>query len=283
MRYYNADSVETPAKRTKRIQTEKESTFSRRLARVRANLPQKLIFIAILVLLFLNTTMSSVATRLDDQNNAYRTAEEYKQGIDDIFNSSFLNKSKLTFRSTSFERDVQAKYPEMSDVVAVVPLAGRELHVNVSFTAPLLRLVDAKGELIGIVGEQGNFIQLSGESSQLNMLMDVPTLQLLESPTFEQGSQLLTSVETELVTTMLSEFDGSGEYRPTVQSILFDVVRREMQVRFIDTGYYARITPERDAREQVGALVATLKQLTEDNDMPTRYIDVRVEGRVFVR
>ena len=90
-------------------------------------------------------------------------------------------------------------------------------------------------------------------------------------------------METELIQTLRNEFDGSSSIRPQVNSILFDVEKREMQVRFNKASYFARVTPERDSREQVGALVATIAQLDEDNDTPNEYIDVRVEGRVFVK
>lgn len=284
MRYYQSESSSSPAKRSERIQKQDNAKPAARFSRLIENLPQKLVFIAIVGLLLFNTTLSSAGTQLSDENNVYRTSDMYKAGVDAIFTSSWRNNNKLTFSSTSFEQEIRVQFPEITRAVAVVPIAGRELAVTLEFTKPLVRLVDPKGGTIGVVGERGNFINLD-EVDLLSHedLFAIPTLRLLKSPEFAQGSQLLTSVETELIQTLRNEFDGSSSIRPQVNSILFDVEKREMQVRFNKASYFARVTPERDSREQVGALVATIAQLDEDNDTPNEYIDVRVEGRVFVK
>ena len=82
---------------------------------------------------------------------------------------------------------------------------------------------------------------------------------------------------------LISEFDGSTTYRHKVKSIEFDVQKREIRVRFEGVGYYAKLTPERESRVQVGALVSALRSTGEQGSLPTEYIDVRVDDRVFVK
>jgi hypothetical protein len=283
VRYYQKEATDKTAKRTERIQKQDNATAKAKLARFIDNLPQRLVFIIIVILLLVNTTMSSTGTRLSDEHNVYQSSDVYSEGIANIFSDSWRNRTKLTFSSDDFEQKVLSLFPEVSNAVAVVPIAGRELAVTLYFTKPLLRLVDPQEKTIGIVGEQGTFITSDNQLLQNEELQQLPMLRLLESPEFAKGSQLLTSTETDLVRVLLDEFDGTSAARPKVSSILFDVQRREMQVRFEDREFFARLTPERDSREQIGSLVATIQQLSRDNNLPKEYIDVRVDGRVFVK
>jgi hypothetical protein len=282
LRYYKASTADKPAKRVERIKKEDGSTKKAKFDRFVKLLPQRLIFVAITGLLIINTTLSSAkVTKIDDKGIAYRTTQEYKDGVNDVFSSSLLHKSKVTVDSDSFEKQVTEKFPEVSRAVAVVPLAGRELQVNLEFSKPLLRLTTVDKQQ-GIVGAEGNFILL-GDTSSSASFDRIPVLSLQVQPELQQGSQLLTSVETALLKLLISELDGSEPYRHKVKSVLFDVAKREMQVRFDGVAYYAKITPERESRGQVGALVATLKQLTAQSIIPAQYIDVRVEDRTFVQ
>jgi hypothetical protein len=68
-----------------------------------------------------------------------------------------------------------------------------------------------------------------------------------------------------------------------VQSLEFDVKKREIKVRFKNETYYAKVTPEEEGRLQVGALHKTIQELKEQRTPAAEYIDVRVQDRVFVR
>src|SRR6056297_2985604 len=144
MRYYNADNKAAPANRKERITKEDSNRPSARASRFFKNLPQKLIFIAILALLIINTTLASTVLKTDTDSNMYRSQDVYSRAIDDLFNEKLLNKSKFSFDSTEFENQIIRIFPEVRRAVAIVPIAGRELQVNLQFSEPLLRFVNAR-------------------------------------------------------------------------------------------------------------------------------------------
>jgi len=248
-------------------------------------LPQRIFLLAIVALLIINTTVSSnVSVKIQDisNQNTYRPLSDYNDGINQLMNESVLYKSKFTLSSTTLESKIKELFPEVVDATVVVPLTGRKLQVGLRLGNPLIRL-RLKTDKQGIVGENGKLLILTGTNTILESFSTLPSLVVEPNVDFEQGSQVLTSAETSLVSLLLAEFDGSEPYRYAISSITFQVEKREMQVNFEGKSFFAKLTPERGVRGQVGALLATLKNLQEQGALPGSYIDVRVEDRVFVK
>jgi len=249
-------------------------------------LPRRVLFIIIVALLLVNTTVStfdiafsSSAYSADFSPFQKRLETEYKAGIQSIFDSSVLYKNKLTLNSQGFELELEQKFPEIESSSVIVPLAGRELRVNIAPAIPILRY--SSQNQYGVIVGNGVYVQIS-EDDYLS-LTTLPVLSLQRDVAVSRGSQVLTSKEVSLLSLAAAELDGSTETRPEVISVLFDVERREIQLRFDGANYFAKLTPERESRGQIGALVATITGLSSSSSLPETFIDVRVEDRVFVK
>jgi hypothetical protein len=240
--------------------------------------------VAIVVIALFNTTLSGVSVKvIGNSSGSLRSSSDYNAGISQLLNESFLNSSKITFRSLDFEEQIKQQYPEVTDVSVVVPLAGRKLQIGLQLDNPILRLRTANNQQQGLIGSTGTLIARADTNVILEQFPTVPSISIDPLVEFDTGNQVLTSVEVGLISLLMEEFDGSEPYRPSVESVVFMVQKREINVRFKGVGYFAKLTPERDARPQIGSLVATLKQLKEQGNAPQEYIDVRVEDRVFVK
>jgi hypothetical protein len=282
MRYYSSNKDATGQKRTERVHSNEEKSINAKTRRFVSLLPQRMVFIVIIGLLLLNTTLSSSEVAISDESTSYRPTVVYDEKVDELFNASVLHKSKFTFSSDSFEREIISAFPEVSRAVAVVPIAGRQLQVYLEFVQPLVRMTTTDNQE-GVIGEGGVFVFLDTKILEESSLYELPILILKDQPQIQEGTLLLTSTESNLIRLLRSEFDGSDTFRPKLSSITFDVKKREMEARFKGVGYYAKLTPERDAREGVGSLVAILKDAVERKRVPKEYIDVRVEDRVFIQ
>lgn len=240
--------------------------------------------IIILFLVIANTTISDAIVKInsDSQDSMYRSLEEYSEGINNIFASNIKNRSKFTLNSNSFEAKIKTKFPEVKTAVVVTPLAGRRLQVGLELERPLARLNQALSNTQAVLSESGTVV-LEDDAPVINeQFAQIPSISI-PNITYSLGDQILTSSEAGLIRLLVSEFDGSVPYRHKVKSIEFDVQKREIRVRFEGVGYYAKLTPERESRVQVGALVSTLRSTGEQGSLPTEYIDVRVDDRVFVK
>jgi len=249
-----------------------------------SNLLQKILIITIIALILINTTMSSVVVKIQESedSHSYRSLSEYNDVVTSVFSESLFNRSKLTLDSSKFESSIKDVLPEVIEVTAVIPLAGRKLQVGIKTDDPLIRL-RRQTDQQGIVGKSGKLLLLTDTNLVLEGFSALPSLEVMPNVNFDRGSQVLTTSETVLISLLISEFDGSEPYRNKISSIVFDVEKRELQVMFNNVSFFAKLTPERGAREQVGSLLATLKQLAEQGAMPSKYVDVRVDGRAFVK
>ena len=241
--------------------------------------------LAIIFLMLANTTLSGTAVKVStatDKIGLYKTQKIYSDDINTIFRNNLLNKSKFTLNSTKLEEQIKAKFPEVEQATVIIPLAGRKLQVGVVLAKPLARLQYDKSNKQAIISEKGVVIDVQDASQVSSSFSELPIISV-PNVNFSAGDSLLTTQEASLVSLIRSEFDGTEDYRYKVRSLEFDVQKREIRVKFEGVNFYAKLTPERDSREQIGSLVVSLKSLQEQGRLPQEYIDVRVEDRVFVR
>ncbi len=281
LRYYKPDRLEkrsTPLTRgesTERMKSDdKNSTLISFFVRWAG-------FAIIGLLLFINFTTTQPGVKFVDYDEVYQSQDSYRSGIAEIYEQSWTNKGKLTMQTADFERSIKNKFPEVDGATVVVPLVGRQVQVGMSFVDPLGRLQASAGQQ-GIIGTNGSLLTLES-SEQINArYAHLPIISLPNMP-YEKGQSLLTNDEVELIMLLRTELDGSEPFRYQLKSIEYDVKKRDILVRFFSVPYYAKLTPERTARDQVGALVATLRYALEQGIQPQEYVDVRVDDRTFVR
>lgn len=239
---------------------------------------------AIILIIVLNTTLGSVGIKptLDSEiRHGFRSDDEYRQAVQQVFQESYFNRLKLTFDSKRFEQKVVAALPEAVRATAVVPLVGTKLQVGLTISKPASRLlIDAQSQ--GVIGEDGRVLLTEESNAITKSFSNTPLLTIEPAVDTTAGMQLLTSEETSLIGLLRSEFDGSSADRPLFKSAIYHVQKRQIDVFFSGVNYYAKVSTERDGRTQVGSLVAAVKQLMSEKHMPANYIDVRAEGRVFV-
>ncbi len=243
-------------------------------------------FVVVVLVLVANTLLTSARARVvvsGDSAIQLRSQEDYQKSVADAFSTSIFHRSKFLLRPAAFEQYVVDSLPEISHATAVVPLAGTKLQVNLVIPEVIARL--KHDAAVGIVGSNGVLLAGAVSRDVERAYLELPTLVLDPAIPVEPGERFMTATDIQLVTLLQEEFDGSTTYRPLIKQISYSVVARAITVEFIGTGLQAKLTTERDAREQVGALVATWRQLRRSGSelKVAEYIDVRVDGRVFVR
>lgn len=287
IRYYRPDAQENT--RLPRLDIDKNT----KAATSAANSTAKRVFkallrrsgaVLVLIALLINTTLSSsVAVRVEDTASViYHETKTYSTEISMLASESIWQRTKMTFRSDSLEKSIRERFPEVDTATVVVPLAGRRLQATLKLSEPLVRYQLPEPAKTGIIGSNGLLLFQADTATVSSRFADLPLLELTDI-VVPLGQQALTTDEADLLHLLKQEFDGSDSYRPSVKSIEMSIKKRELIIRFNNTDVYAKMTPEYEAREQVGALVATFKQLDQERKLAADYIDVRVEGRVFIR
>lgn len=242
------------------------------------------IIASFVILIFFATTLSASADiKIPTGSYTYRDKSEYQQTATKLLNESLLNRSKVLFSSQDFEQKMQSEYPEIANIEAIVPLGGRNLSVNMRVSQPLAVVIN--GEQKGIMDDNGILINKEISSSDLYTIRFATP-----QDNFEIGSRLFTHEEIDLLKLLAKEMSvvnlhvaGDEKAGLTIKDVLFNVRDGQFEVRMNELPYMFKLSSYADSAEQVGAVKVTLLELHNDlGQPPTKYIDARVPGRVFV-
>ncbi len=241
-----------------------------------------IVFVFVVLFFFATTLSSTPIVKIAEGSYKYRDISEYQQSASDLLNNSPLNKSKLLFRSKDFENGLQNRYPEISNLEAIVPLGGRDLSVSMRLSTPLAVVIN--GSEKGIVDSNGILISKGLDTSDLYYIRFTTP-----QDSFEVGSRLFTTEEINQLELLSEELgnitlnDISGTNGLVISEILFNVSDGQFEVKMKELPYFIKLSSYADGSEQVGAAKVTILRLHNDlKQPPTKYIDVRVPGRVFV-
>src|SRR3989344_5061254 len=115
-------------------------------------LPSYFIIASIIVsagfFLSLDTNPKIVALESRSDSSLLREKQTYQSEAREILNKSLLNRSKITIDSTNFNSQMKLKFPELSEVSVILPLAGRRPIVEVSAKQPALLLEVGGSQLL---------------------------------------------------------------------------------------------------------------------------------------
>lgn len=242
-------------------------------------------FVGIFIVVITNILLNDVGVKIAPQSaqNLYRNDDEYVSQVSSAFSGSVFYRTKATFDSDAFETSLRQMMPEIDVATAVVPLVGHKLQVGLLIAQPLSR-VQLSPTRQGILADNGVIVQENTPEIISSKYSELPLLKLEPSVSLSAGEVLLTSGEVELIKLLKLEFDGSDKNRPLLNGMTYAVTKRELSARFDDAPFYTRFTTvDKDARTQVGAAIATIRQMQEQGTIPQEYIDARVSGRVFVK
>lgn len=199
----------------------------------------------------------------------------YVSAAEKMFNDSITNKTKLTFNQAAFKKQFLAEFPEVANVRIALPLVGKQPIVYVDPSPGTLIFVDKSGASF-VVNDQGDVISKNKADGAQNIATVHDSASV--NPTI--GTRVLPSTE---VAFILAVEQQLGRNNIAVSSFTLPPEPQRLQAHLEDKTYTVVFTFSNDAKQQIGAYLATQKRLDEKHIMPTEYIDVRVGERVYYK
>ncbi|HMT55638.1 MAG TPA: hypothetical protein PKD20_02030, partial [Candidatus Saccharibacteria bacterium] len=131
MRYYRPEHKEPMVRRVSTLKqpATKNDSAKHTFSRLSSVFIQWSIVGVIIILLIMNISLSSTTVRVKGSSYHYRSIEDYQRITDGILTKQLAYRSKITLSSERLESEIRTAIPEAEEVVAVVPLAGRQLQV----------------------------------------------------------------------------------------------------------------------------------------------------------
>ena len=241
-----------------------------------------LIILAIVIVVSLISTLylsnNSVVILEKGSNNQqlYQNYQPYvKTEADKLLASSIFNSSKLTINTSKITSTLEADFPMYSSISVNLPFISHRPTIYLIPAEVAIEVNSPSGQYL--VSNEGK-VMLKGSSLASFSSLNLPPLSY-QGVIPNVGQQILTTNEVKFIQTVVYELSLGGD---KITSMSMPQGTSELDVQLTGVSYYIKFNIEsNDARRQSGSLLATQRYLKSQNITPSKYIDVRSDGRVY--
>ena len=239
--------------------------------------------ILLVMLLLFNMVLSSkarVVTIGDARGTIFlRNQETYTEAAQQVLGASVFNKTKLTANTGHIAQELQTKFPELQSVSVSVPLVGHQPTVYIQPASPKLLLSTTDGSMY-VVDNLGRALIVASQVPHLEKL-GLPVVSDQSGLAVKPGSNVLPSTSVFFITEIVGQLRAKNL---TITSLTLPAGTSELDVKIGGAPYTVKFNLRGDARAEAGAFLAVKQELeTGGKAIPSSYIDVRVEDRVYYR
>lgn len=212
-----------------------------------------------------------------DKSGAFlRDTQAYEDYAGQLLSSSLWNRNKITVNTTSVSEGLVTEFPELSSASLTVPLLAHRPIIYVQPAKPVLVISARNGAFV--VAETGKALLRANTAAELDKYK-LPQLNDQSGLKLQVGHQALQSRDVRFIQTVLTEL-ASKQF--TVASMVLPATSSELDVQITGQPYIIKFNLQSDtARQQTGTFLSTIAYLKKQNALPSKYVDVRVDGRAY--
>lgn len=200
----------------------------------------------------------------------------YQSAANKLLSGSIWNHNKLTINTGQVSRQLLKQFPQLSSVSITIPLVAHRPIIYIQSDRAVIFLTNAKGafalDATGKVVLETTTPYVIGFPG-LPVVADQSGLQL------QLGHQALPATSVSFVQTVVAQLAAK---QFTVSTMTLPAAASELDAHITGQPYLVKFNLENnDPRQQAGTFLATIAQLQKQNITPSKYIDVRVDGRAY--
>jgi hypothetical protein len=201
---------------------------------------------------------------------------EYQDTASKVLASSVWNGNKITVDTQAINNKLTATFPEIQSVNVAIPIAARRPVVYVALSQPALVLVEPNGAYE--INDSGIAVSEASTAAAYASL-NVPTVTDQSGVNIELHSQALSTTYVSFIQEVNGQLNAKDV---TVSSMNLLAGSDELDVSLAGQVYYIKFNLENsDPKQQAGTYLATINYLKTQSVTPTKYVDVRVDGRAY--
>ncbi|HSX47213.1 MAG TPA: hypothetical protein VLF63_00420 [Patescibacteria group bacterium] len=202
---------------------------------------------------------------------------KYKNLTDILLNKSFFNQNKISIDEANIIKQLKYSYPQIQSV---------KFKINIFSRRPTLLIDNSQlALLVKNINDQYFEINLAGQvikevpNGEVNKLIGLPLVLDKSSLNYEVNKQIFPNSDVVFILAIYKEFKEKGA---TISSLTLPATSRELDVGLLNTPYFIKFNLDNnDALQQVGTYFALIDHLKSQNITPSKYIDVRLDGRAY--
>ncbi|HVX58350.1 MAG TPA: hypothetical protein VG964_01275 [Candidatus Saccharimonadales bacterium] len=234
-----------------------------------------ILIVLIVAFCFIYSLIVSPPPKIISSSNLYEPNYIYqKAAAQKMDGFSFHN--KLTFDESALISSMQKEFPEIDNASVELPLFGQKPVVRLSIAKP--DFVLSSGGVRYILASNGVIVaraDMFAADDSLPVLTDASGYQA------QIGKPVLSADQTSFVTTVLSQLKKAAV--PVASLTLPPKTAEEMDLRTKDQRYFTKFYLDGDPLVEAGQYLAARHQFASDSKQPSKYLDVRVAGKIFYK
>jgi hypothetical protein len=283
--YYagNSSSNSLGDNKTKQREVNKDSKTDNDSSNPRAIGKISLIIIILFILfiagdtIWLNSTAKIVILNNNLNKSITLKPNIYADKVNKALSSSLLNHTKVSINTIKIEDVLKNQFPELSSASVVLPILGHTPAIYLQITQPAVLL---KNDNKIFVLDSGGKAITDSTKAETQFLSTLPVVQDQTNSNIILNKQVLSTNDINFVR-FVAEQLSFKKITISYQTLLVNT--RELDVGISNPSYFIKFNLEEDVREQVGSFLATRDSLKKSNVIPTSYMDVRVQGKVYYK
>lgn len=206
-----------------------------------------------------------------------RDRQQYQQGIDELLATSIFHRSKLTIDTQSITQEVQQRFPELATATVTLPFMGHRPIVEITTARPAAYLTS--GGKNYILNSDGKAIADVRDVPKSVSKLPIPAIEDASGMTVGVGKSVLTRDDVKFITTIYRQFSAKGL---SVERFELPPIPAEIHV-LIANEPLLKCNVYTDARVIAGQYLAYRDSTVAQKTPAREYVDLRVEGKVFVK
>ena len=205
-----------------------------------------------------------------------RDPKVYEQAANKLMAGSLANHTKLTINTGKLEQSLLSQFPELASAKITLPLLSHHAVVHVQPARPAMILQTRDGSFV--IDSTGR-VMMPSTSIPTNANLQLPVVSDQSSLAARVGHQILTPLNVAFLQTVVAQLNAKNVH---ISSMVLPAAASELDVHIAGQPYFVKFNLQHDtARQQAGTFLATQAQLKRQNIVPSKYIDVRIDGRAY--
>ena len=208
------------------------------------------------------------------QSSLFHNQSAYQSTANHMIAAALMNHNKITINTTQLTDELLRRYPELSSATIAMPLISHRPVLYVSYTQPALIVRNQSGSFV--LDTSGKVLAPTTPEA---VTLGLPTVTDSSGLALALNKQVLTSSNVRFIRTIAH---GLQAKQVSVSEYNLPASSSELDVALTGKPYFVKYNlAASNALQQLGAYLAVEKHLTGQRMTPSRYIDVRVDGRAY--
>lgn len=241
-----------------------------------------ILLIAIIVsvenILSLSNTAQILPYSSSDSQDPLFNKIGYAQTANKTLSQSVWNKNKITINTSKLSRDLRSQYPEITNVSVALPLLSHNPLVYIQ-PARLVLVLQSSTSGAYILDANGKALLKSSDTPIVGQKLNLPTVIDYSGLQIEVGKQVLPVSNVTFIEIVAGELAARHF---NVETMSLPAASGELDVKLVGKPYSVKFNLQNnDPQQQAGTFLAMINQLQKQNITPSKYVDVRVDGRAY--